>query len=64
VWALAVLDADGSLLISRHGLPLHTLHTRTDLYLSSGPIPGSRLVPERYTRQLAGRHQTLIGAYH
>jgi asparagine synthetase B (glutamine-hydrolysing) len=64
VWALAVLDADGSLLVSRHGLPLHILHTHTGVYLSSGPIPGSQLVPEHYTWQLAANHQTLINAYH
>jgi hypothetical protein len=64
VWALAVLDADGSLVVSRYGLPLHIRHTHTGVYLSSGPIPGSQLVPEHYTWQLAANHQTLIDAYH
>lgn len=54
-WALAVLDSDGSLVVSRHGLPLHILRTKArGLYLSSGELPGSTPVPERYTLQLAG----------
>lgn len=57
VWALAVLDADGSLLVSRHGRPLHTLRTPTGLYFSSGELPGSQLVPEHHTWQLAGSHE-------
>lgn len=63
VWALAVLDADGSLLVSRHGLPLHTLYTPTGLYLSSGELPGSQPVPEHYTWQLAQGHEMLAAAY-
>lgn len=54
-WALAVLDVNGSLLVSRHGLPLHSLRTTAHgLYLSSGALPGSTPVPEHYTCQLAG----------
>lgn len=53
VWALAVLDSDGSLWVSRHGQPLHILRTHSGLYLSSGELPGSHLVPEHYTLQLA-----------
>ncbi len=57
VWALAVLDADGSLLVSRHGLPLHTLRTLAGLYFSSGELPGSQPVPEHHTLQLASRQE-------
>lgn len=56
-WALAVLDADGSLLVSRRGLPLHVLRTRDGVYLSSGELPGSHLLPEHFTWQLADSHE-------
>lgn len=61
VRALAVLDADGSLLVSRHGLPLPTLRTSTGLYFSSGELTGSPLIPEHYTWQLAGGHDMPAG---
>lgn len=46
-YVIVVLDADGSLVASRRGLPLHRLTTApTDLYLSSGQISdGSEMVP-------------------
>lgn len=56
-WALAVLDADGSLLVSRRHLPLHILRTRTGVYLSSGELPGSQLLPEHVTWRLAASHK-------
>ncbi len=50
-----MLDSDGSLWVSRHGQPLHILRTHSGLYLSSGELPGSHLVPEHYTLQLGGQ---------
>lgn len=55
-WALAVLDSDGSVVVSRRRLPLHVLRTQVSgLYLSSGgDLPGATPVPEDCTVQLAG----------
>lgn len=50
--ALAVLESDGSVWVSRHALPLHMMRTGTGVYLSSGSLPGSKPMPEHYTSQL------------
>lgn len=58
-WALAVLDSDGSLVVSRRGLPLRVLHTPSrGVYLSSGQLPGSTPLPEGKPLQLAGTANT------
>ncbi|MDQ3764633.1 MAG: hypothetical protein M3460_24755 [Actinomycetota bacterium] len=62
VWALAVLDANGSLLVSRHGRPLNILRVpRMGLYFSSGQLPGAEPLPEYFTwnlgRLLTGKAQ-------
>lgn len=44
--ALILWDEDGTLLAYRRRLPLWLLHHHTGVYLSSGPLPGSVLVPE------------------
>lgn len=61
-WAVMVLDSDGTLLASRHHLPLHYLRVpQRGLYLSSGDLPGSQLLPEHFTWRLTGGFEVPAG---
>lgn len=44
--AIVIRDASGPLVAWRRRLPLHALYTSAGVFLSSGPIPGSHLLPE------------------
>lgn len=44
--AVVLWDEDGTLLAYRRHLPIWLLHHETGVYLSSGPITGSHLIPE------------------
>lgn len=54
-WAIVVLDADGTLLAHRHGLPLWSYTHSTGTYLASGSIPGATAIraDEIYSKEPA-----------
>ena len=61
-YAVILLDADGSLLASHSGLPLHLVGNGSGLYLSSGKMPGSSPLGENQTYDILNNRRSHDGS--
>jgi glucosamine 6-phosphate synthetase-like amidotransferase/phosphosugar isomerase protein len=60
-YAVVLLDADGTLLASHSGLPLHCLTDDTGTYVSSGKLPGSSPLAENQSLDLGNTRRSHNG---